>query len=198
MKYINQLEYPDMTYVTRTSFEGEEFEKGKTTTIKTSGCGLCSAIMVADRLLPDYDFDLKAAVDLSYELSANEFAGTNYKRFAPVFAERLGLTLEMTSDPERLLYCLHTGGAAVANVGGDREGHVGVFSHNGHYIAVVGEEPDGRVAILDPAYSEGKYEEEGRAGKVEMKNGVIALCDMALLVKETDNRTPSFYLFWRA
>jgi len=62
---------------------------------------------------------------------------------------------------------------------------------------VINEETDGRVAILDPSYKAHKYEEEGRAGKVEMKNGVIALCDLQVLVDDCANRTPSFHLFWR-
>lgn len=198
MKYINQLEYPDWLYITRTSMEGEALEKGKTTTVKSSGCGLCSAIMVADRLLPDCQFGLKEALRLSYDVEANWKAGTSYARFAPAFAKKMGLKLEATKDPERLRYCLRTGGAAVILVDGDHDGRIGVFSHIGHYIAAINEEPDGRIALLDPSYKEGKFEEEGRVGKVEMKNGCIAVCEMQVLVEETARRVTPFYLFWRA
>ena len=183
MKYINQLEYPHWLYVTKTEEEDPaRRESGKTTTVKGSGCGLCSAVMVADRLIPECDFDLADAI---------------YSRFAPAFAEKMAFDLERTDDPDRLLFCLRTGGAAVINVGGDREGHIGVFSHGGHYIVAIGEERDGRIAILDPSYKEGKFEEEGRKGLVEMKNGVVALCDLQVLVDDTANRSPAFSLFWR-
>ena len=197
MRYVNQLENPHMLYVTRTNQEGADKERGRTTTIKSSGCGLCSAIMVADRLLVNHDFDLKAAIRLSYDVKANFTHGTSYKRFAPAFAEKMGFEWEGTDDPERLRYCLRTGGAAVVHVGGDREGHVGVFSHGGHYIAAVSEDRDGRIVILDPSYKEGKYEEEGRKGLVEVKDGVIAICDMQVLVDDTANRQPHYHLFWR-
>ena len=198
MKYINQLEYPHWLYVTKTEEEDPaRRESGKTTTVKDSGCGLCSAVMVADRLIPECDFDLADAIQLSYDSRANDTAGTSYSRFAPAFAEKMAFDLERTDDPERLLCCLHTGGAAVINVGGDREGHIGVFSHGGHYIVAIGEERDGRIAILDPSYKEGKFEEEGRKGLVEMKNGVVALCDLQVLVDDTANRSPAFSLFWR-
>lgn len=196
MRYVNQLQHPHMLYTTRTTLEGEEREKGRTTTIKSSGCGLCSAIMVADRLLTDYQFDLPDAIQLSYDVEANYRVGTSYKRYAPAFAEKLGLRLEITSDPERLRSCLRTGGAAVALVG-VREGYVAVFTRGRHYVAVVGEEPDGRLAVLDPAYYEGKYEEEGRKGKVEMKNGVIALCSMEVLQEDAVKDSDAYYLFWR-
>ena len=197
MKYISQLNYPDWPYVTRTEMDEAQREKGKTTTVRSSGCGLCSAIMVADRLLVDSQFGLREAIEISYEVNANINIGTNYKRFAPVFAERLGLEWVPTNDPEELRKCLRTGGAAVIHVGGDREGHVGVFSHKGHYVAAISEERDGRIAILDPSYKSGKYDEPHREGKVEMKDSVIALCDMQVLIDDTANRDPHFHLFWR-
>lgn len=198
MKYVNQLEYPDWFYVTKTDLEDEARRKhGETTTVRSSGCGLCSAVMVADRLVVDSTFDLKDAINLSYEVGANKWVGTSMKVFGPAFAEKMGFDLEMTSDPERLHYCMRTGGAAVVHVGGDREGYIGVFSHGGHYIAAIGETPDGRIIVLDPSYKPGKYEEEGRKGKVEVTHDVIALTDAQVLVDDGASRTPCFYLFWR-
>ena len=57
----------------------------------------------------------------------------------------------MTSDIEEVKHCVRTGGAVVANVGGDREGYIGVFTHGGHYVVVISETEDGRLCILDPS-----------------------------------------------
>ena len=198
MKYINQLDYPHWLYVTRTSLEDGEKEKGKTTTVKSSGCDICSAIMIADRLIPNCDFGLKEAIDLSYQVKANHTIGTDYDLYAPALAEKLGLRLEMTNAIERLRYCVRTGGAAVLNVGGDYEGHVGIFTHRGHYIAVISENVDGRFVVLDPAYELNKFEEEGRYGKVEVKDHEVILCDEQTLAEEVANRSPGLFLFWRA
>ena len=197
MKYVNQYDYRHWLYVTKTNLEPEEMEKGQRTTVASAGCGLCAAVMVADRLLPNTDFDLKAALQLSYDSKANHEGGTDYLIYAPAFAEECGLKLEMTDDAERLRVCLRTGGAAVVNSGGDKEGYIGVFTHGGHYVTAVSEEADGRIAVLDPSYTVGKYEEEGRQGKVEMKEGVIALCELQVLAEDASNRSPGFYLFWR-
>ena len=197
MKYVNQKEHPHMLYVTRTKPGHPEQEKGKTTTIATSGCGLCSAIMVADRLLPFYDFDLYDAIELSYETNANHNLGTDYRRFAPAFAEKLGLQVEFSSDVEDVCRCLRTGGVAVALVSGRGEGQ-GLFTRVGHYIVVINEEEDGRLAILDPSFTDTKYEEPDRKGRVEIKNDIIILCDKAALVKEeTQTGAPPYYLFHR-
>ena len=197
MRYVNQKQYPEMPYITCTKPDHPKHERGKTTTIKTSGCGLCSSIMIADRLLVDYKFDLEDAIALSYEIGANYGAGTA-RTYFPVFAERMGLRHEMASTLEDVKNCLRTGGAVVAHVAGDHGDRIGLFSHVGHYIVVINEEPDGRFAILDPAYELGRYEEEARKGKVEVKNGVIALCSPEDLHEDTLNRQPdAYHLFWR-
>jgi hypothetical protein len=197
MKFINQRDYPDWLYVTRTDMEGKSHEWGKTSTVFTSACGLCAAIMVADRLLPNCDFDLTQAIDLSYAAKANHLTGTDYARFAPAFAEKLGLDLETTSHIEDVIACLRTGGAAVALVAGDRDGKPGMFAHSGHYVAVVSLERDGRLAILDPYLYDGKYEEEGRKGKVELRNEVLILSDPQLLAEDVTTKSTPYYLFWR-
>ena len=193
MKYINQLDHPHMRYITRT--DPEYGETGKTTTIKSSGCGLCSAIMVADRLLPDYKFELYDAIDLSYETNANHTRGTDPMFFA-AFAEKLGLDYQKATTTEELIHCLQTGGAAVVHVG-KVEGRVPLFTKGGHYMAVIGVERDGRLAILDPSYFPGKYDEEGRQGKVEMSQGVVSLCTPEILHEESSMKKIPYHLFWR-
>ena len=80
---------------------------------------------------------------------------------------------------------------------GDRDGHVGLFTHGGHYVTAINEEADGRIAILDPSYYVGKYEEEGREGKVEVVNDIIALCAPEIIEEETAPKALPYWLFWR-
>lgn len=197
MKYINQLEYPHWLYVTRTDMEEKDRTWGATSTVKSSGCGMCSAVMAADRLLPNCSFELGDAISLSYEVKANHSRGTDYARFAPAFAEKLGLRLESSFKIEDVSRCLRTGGTVVVLVGAHREGQ-GLFTRGGHYMTVIAEEADGRFAILDPSLSPTKYEEPDRKGRVEIKNDVIVLCDPATLANEAiaTGKVP-YYLFWR-
>lgn len=197
MRYVNQKKYPDMPYITRTGKEGEEREQGKHTTVASSACGLCSAIMVADRLLPAYDFELEDAVALSYELGANHALGTDAKLFFPVFARKLGLRYEAAYDQEDLRRCLRTGGAGIVHVRANQGDYVAMFTKSGHYMAVINEEPDGRFAILDPSYVEGKYQQGQDGDKVEVVHGVITLCPPDILAKEAVVGKPPYHLFWR-
>ena len=199
MKYVNQLQYPDMQYITQTANSDPVGRAvGLANTVAKSGCGLCSSVMVADLLrVDDGKFEVIDARQLSYDSGANHGVGTDGSILFPAFAEKFNLRYDWSKDSADLLRCLRTGGAAVIHASGDREGHVGLFTHRGHYIAAVSEERDGRIVILDPSYKEGKFEEEGRQGLVEVKNGVMAICDMQTILDNTVNRLHPFYLFWR-
>ena len=200
MRYENQREHPHMLYVTRTSLEEKEREYGRTTTMRSSGCGLCAGIMVVDRLLPFYEFSLEDAIQLSYDSDANRVVGTSYIRFGPALAEKFNLRYQMSDKLEDLQNCVRTGGAAVVLVGrGDREeGVPGLFTKSGHYMTVINEEPDGRLAILDPSFRPEKFETEEGKAKVEVKHGVVLLCKPEDLHAETKGKTGPYYLFWRA
>lgn len=197
MKFYNQREYPHLLYVTRTDLEGSEKEYGKTTTVFTSGCGLCSAVMAADRLIPNSTFSLDDALDISYTQHANWGKGTDYDRFAPAFAEKVGLEWRTAQHLDEVIPWLRTGGVAVALCDGDREGRIGVFSHHGHFVAIIGEEADGRIAILDPNQYPGKYEEVGRKGLVELKYGFVALCQPETIQEDSSKTKTPYYLFRR-
>lgn len=191
MKYICQRDYPHWIYVTRTDLEGEEFEKGKTTTVKACGCGMCAAVMMADQLLPNCDFDLTQAIDLSYEVNANHWRGTDYTRYAPVLVEKLGLKYESSRDIADVHRCLRSGGSVIALV------KKGLFAGSGHYINVIGYEHDGRFVILDPSLRDGKYDTPERKGRVEIKNDYLILCQEQELAIEAQEENVPFYLFWR-
>ena len=198
MKFINQRDYPHWLYPTRVERDGEPKETGKTTTVASSGCGLCCSVMVAHQLIPNCDFELLDALNLSFAVKANHGYGTDFRRYIPAFAEKVDLDYQFSHDIDEALQCLRTGGAVIALVSGDRDGQVGLFTHVGHYIVLYNEEPDGRIAILDPDLHDGKFEEPGREGKVELKYKEIALCSKEILDEEAKAQTGiPYYLFHR-
>ena len=195
MKYIMQNNYPHIRYVT--NLVDPTNDRMRVGTFARSGCGLASLMMVADRLLVNYKFDILDAVHMAYETGANRWIGTTLRYIAPVFAYQFGLELEMTDDPQKLLHCLRTGGCAVAHASGDREGRTGVFTHSGHYVTVINEERDGRLAILDPYQTEKKLNEETFTSVVEVKDNIFK-CSLETLVEDCKPKSGiPFYLFRR-
>lgn len=197
MKYICQLHYPHWLFVTRTGHEGEEFEKGKTTTVKDSGCGMCSAVMMAHQLIPNCDFDLTDAIDLCYAVKGNQKKGTDYNIYGPALAEKLGLKYQFSKDIEDVVRCLRSGGCVICIAGGDRDGREGIFTHGGHVMTVIGEEADGRLVILDPSLSPDKFDSAYRRDKVEVKYGYLVLCKKDILAEECAPKGTPYHLYWR-
>ncbi len=196
MLYVNQEEYPHVLYKTHTA--EPESVIGPRTTFKGSGCGLASAMMVVDRLLPNVEFSMWDAIELSYKTGANYSSGTDYPIYAPAVAEKFDLKLEISNDIERLKYCLQTGGVAVCHCQDKLPDYRAVFTSGGHYITVISIQEDGRAVVMDPAYTEGRYDIPSRAGKVEMKYGTLAVCELQTLIMDTKPVDPNcFYLFWR-
>lgn len=197
MFYLNQKDYPDTPYRTRTDTPEDEY--GINSTVSTSGCGLCCAVMTAHRLLGPCSFELEDAIKLAYDTGANHKTGTDFAIYAPAFAQKVGLEMVRTSDFERMKECLRTGGCVIAHVRTHPDGSMATFTKKGHYITIINEERDGRFAVLDPSYEEGKYDIPERAGKIEMK-GLVALCSQETLAADIEwslEEDRGFYLFWR-
>jgi len=193
MKLVNQNDYDDVIYVTKTNKPEPLKTQGLTTTIKTSGCGICSGMMVAEFF--GYEMNLQDAINLSYEYKANTSFGTKYIPYSQGLCDKFNLNVEVGYDIDTLFKHLDKGGCAVANVGGDHDEHIGLFSHGGHYIFIykhVGNE----VYILDPGYEDNKYKEDSRIDKVRFENEYV-ISDAKYLKEDIENRELPFFLFSR-
>jgi len=195
MLYLNQQDYPDIPYPNNIS---DPASTGATSgNIAKAGCGLCSMAMVVDHLTMS-SLSLEDAVRLSVEVKANEKPGTDMKRFGQAAAERFGLVMSVSDDPEDMIRCLEEGGRAIINVGGDHDDHIGTFSDVGHYVTAIGYQNE-EFCILDPAYRTTKYTTEvpDRVDKVR-EEGIFLYTTAKVLMEDTENRSPRFYLFRRA
>lgn len=189
MKLINQNDYEDVIYVTKT--KKPDWEKGLHTTIKSSGCGICSGMMVAQFFNQELSMD--EAIKLAYDYNANTSAGTKYKEYSYGLCDKLGLICTRGDTKEELFKCLDEGGCAVCNVGGDHDDHLGVFSHFGHYIFIYSHNGD-EICILDPGIEEGKYEEEFRKPIVRVE-GQFVYSDVKYLLEDMTNRESCIFMY---
>ena len=105
---------------------------------------------------------------------------------------------ENSANQEDLRRCLRTGGAGIVHVRANQGDYVAMFTKSGHYMTVINEEPDGRLAILDPAFEPDRYSDPKWEGLVEVKHNYVVLCDPQVLHGETQGKTGPYYLFWRA
>lgn len=190
MLYLNQLDYPDIPYPTNVEDPGSDYALHGN--VCRAGCGLCAVCMVIDRVC-GRSFSLEECRDLSVSVGANHAIGTDMQLLAPAAAEQFHMSLEMTDDPAQLVRCLHHGGAAVINVGGDHGDHIGTFSNGGHFIVAISES-GGEFCLLDPSWTPRKYLAEPRRSRVRQQ-GKTLYAALDTLRQDTANRSPAYYLF---
>jgi hypothetical protein len=181
--YYNQYNYPNTPYPSPTL---------PNATVKSGGCGVCSAAMIVSSLCSKKVNPVEMAA-YAMKKGARVVGGTDMNTLAKAISQDYGLSYETTSDETKLLEHLKTGGMAIGNVGGNRSGWTGVFSSAGHFIVIAACE-DTTAAILDPGYYSGKFERSGRSGKVRV-SGNYCYCDISVLAADTANRSPAYWLF---
>ena len=190
MLYLNQLDYPEIPYVHRT----EQPDGPVTSSVRKSGCGLCCTCMMIDHLTM-HNLPIEDCVKIAEDTQANKGAGSSQKVMGPYIAEKFGLVFKQSSDIEDALQCLREGGEVIINVGGDHDDHIGIYSHGGHYVLAIGYDGE-EMCILDPSIKDGKFEEEGRVGKVRVDHP-YTYCTPDVIVSDTQNRNPCFSMYWR-
>lgn len=187
MIYYNQNDYAHVSYPSEIHPESN---------IQTSGCGVCSACMVVENMT-DQKFSVEECAKFSMEVGGRDNSGTDMEALAPALCERFGLAYESTDDKQKVLDFLNAGrGMVIANPGGDREGHIGLFTKGGHYI-VLAEARQRTVRVLDPNLKPDSFDREGRRGMVFV-NGTDIYCDIDVVVEDCLNRSPAFYMFSKA
>jgi len=189
MKYINQLEYRNLLYPT--TLERDAPLCAPYPSVAEAGCGLCCACMMINQLTKK-QLSVQQCIDLAIKAGANRF-GTDLGLLGNALASRYNLAMQVTDSMTQLTNCLRLGGCAVANVGGDRRGYQGVLSCGGHFVLVSKIDRD-KVWILDPAYTEEKYQKPHRRVVTEIQ-GDYVVTRLVVLEEDTRSRSPAFYLF---
>lgn len=192
-KLVNQNDYPEIIYKTNLK-DNSLFHD---TSVKESGCGVCCATMILNHIYPKMKYELSDAILDAYEAGANYSAGTNFYRYAKLLCEKYNLSYTNTEDENVLIQHILNGNVALVNVGGDHDDHIGVLSHNGHYVLVDGY-CNNKLRILDPGLEPNKYLEKSRIGKV-IVDGDYIYVDTKVLIDDIQNRLPHpIFLFKKA
>lgn len=192
MKHINQRRYSYIPYPTHMDFPDDP--KGKNSTVRSSGCGLCSACMVVDQLTTE-EFSVRDSAALSMACGGNHGSGTDMKFFAPAVAEKFNLELTMTSDVWEAVEAIRDGGRVIAHVSAKTEGNKGIFTRGGHYIMVFAATKD-EVCILDPSWTSKKFVKWEKEGLVRTE-GTLVYTTPEVLDGETRQDRTHYYIFRR-
>lgn len=190
MLYMNQLDYRHVPYMHNADNGCVPPERMN---VASSGCGLCSLCMIVDHLTTN-KLELEEAVRLSETNGANRKPGTSMTILGPIVAEKFGLEMTKSRDPDEMIAHLQQGGEIIVNVRTNGR-PLALFTTGGHYMVIIS--TDGKeVCILDPSYTDDKFEIEGRKGKVRVAAPFI-YCPIETLMGEIRDSGPAFFMFKR-
>ena len=139
----------------RYASKSHPYKYGVSGCIYTSGCGVCSSLMVLRNfgVVPATMNTKKWAAEC-VKMGARVAEGTNMAKIAEHFKKFYGITTKQTKSTETLKKHLRNGGRAIICVTG---GGKRLFSNSGHYIYVGGIDKSGNLIILDPYWYDGKF-----------------------------------------
>ena len=192
--YVNQLDYENIEYRTHASHPEDKkyYQHGS---ISCAGCGLCSGSMLVS-YLTGKQMDIETFRDLAYISKSNADVGTDMQIYSQALAQKFNLKASSSDRIDDMIKCLTSGGAAIINVGGDHDDHIGIFSDVGHYIFAKGyDQSHNELEILDPAYRKDKFNIPGRREYVRVQNFTLYSSPEAVVL-DTQNRDPAYYLFY--
>lgn len=194
MKYVNQLEYAHIPYPTRTK-QPEYAPNGMNSTVRSSGCGLCSVCMAID-ILTDKTLEIEECVKISCGCEANYSRGTDMNILGPVIAEKFGVEYSKTSDLSEAIAHLQSGGVIVVHVGVPEGQEIGLFTKGGHYMLLIA--TDGKeFCILDPSYSDEKFKMPERVGRVDESRAPYLYASVETVDSECKVGKVKYHMFKR-
>ena len=139
-----------------------------TETIKSSGCGICSASMIVSNLTDTYVEPPEMAaysVKNGYRIDG---VGTAHALYLAI-AEKYNLKMTQTSDINKARECIKRGGLIVCSTSG---GENKLFSTGGHLFIMSGINGD-ECEFTDPDLYSGKYQTAYRKARCYVKNEKI-------------------------
>lgn len=139
-----------------------------TETIKSSGCGICSAAMIISNLTDTYIEPPKIAEYSVKNGFRVDGVGTAFALY-PAIATKYNLSCVQTGDISKAIECIKKGGMVVCSTSG---GENKLFSSGGHLFVMTGVSGD-EVEFYDVGIYSGKYNTIYRKARCKVKNDFV-------------------------
>ena len=181
MFFYNQRNYSHVDY---------SKPDGTAATVKSGGCGVCSALMVLNNLYGKEIMSVAQMAAFSKACGARVSNGTDMARLLTALSKKYAVTYKTTSLNKELLAHLKAGGMAIINQGDSYN----VFSTAGHFVAAHSVVNGEVIRCLDPDLYAGKYTAYSRPQRIVKQSGNEVWVELAQIGKATIDRAPSYYL----
>ncbi|MBR2589818.1 MAG: hypothetical protein IKE65_02730 [Clostridia bacterium] len=181
MFFYNQRDYAHIDY---------SKPDGSYATVKSGGCGVCSALMVLNNLYGKEVMSVAAMAQFAKNCGARGYDGTDMATLLAALSKKYTITYKTTSLNKELLAHLKAGGMAVINQGTAYN----VFSTAGHFVVAHSIVSGTTIRCLDPDLYAGKYAAYSRPERIVKQSGNEVWVSLTQIGLATDDRNPNYYL----
>lgn len=181
-----------MFFYNQRNYENVDYSKpnGQKATVKSGGCGVCSALMALNNLYGKEVMTVKQMADFSKANGGRNNYGTDLFALLNALCKKYDLTYKTTSLNKDLLAHLKAGGVAIINQGESYN----VFSTAGHFVLCLNIVEGETIRCLDPDLYSGKYQSYNRQQRIVKQTGNEVWVTLKEIGKATIDRDPSYYL----
>lgn len=181
MYYYNQNNYGSVPYPRPSD---------KSATVKSGGCGVCSACMVMNNLAGKELYSVRQMAEFSIKNGARDNAGTNVKTLLSALCKaNPDFSYKTSNSSLDLVNHLKKGGMAICNQGDVYN----VFSTAGHFV-VAYRMSGNNIEVLDPQMYSGKYDAYRRPQRIVKKTEHGCIVSVKEMVRATADRSPAYFL----
>ena len=181
-----------MFFYNQNNYGNVDYSKpdGSYATVKSGGCGVCSALMVLNNLYGREVMTVAQMAKFSQNCGARIMDGTNMTTLMNALCDKYDIKYKATIYDKELLQCLKEGGMAVINQGDDYE----VFSSAGHFVAGYKLASADTVIVLDPDLRDGKYQRSPKCERIVKQVGNEIYAKIGQIGLATQDRNPCYFL----
>lgn len=181
MYYYNQNNYGSVPYPRPSD---------KSATVKSGGCGVCSACMVMNNLAGKELYSVRQMAEFSIKNGARDNAGTNVKTLLSALCKaNPDFSYKTSNSSLDLVNHLKKGGIAICNQGDVYN----VFSTAGHFV-VAYRMSENNIEVLDPQMYSGKYDAYRRPQRIVKRTEHGCIVSVKEMVRATADRSPAYFL----
>lgn len=153
--YYNQNDYGDIKYDKPTTKKVE--------TVKSSGCGVCCALMALNNLYNKKVMTVAEMANFSLKNNARDNTGTNMNTLLKALEKKYAIKYAFTTDVNKVVKALKNGKIVILN---QSDSKYEVFSSSGHYVYAYKCNGDD-IYVYDSAYTYDRYKKSPKKDRIK-------------------------------
>lgn len=175
---LNFPDYEIQTYYRHTTYTDQNGQP-EGATISSGGCCPVSVGNILRNYCGIEEATTLTLCRMATKCGARYNGGTHPRKLLQAAQDAWGgFTYQFTRSKRKLKEHIAAGGMALAHTPGLYGGTTDLFADSGHYVAIIGQQDDTRLTVMDPFYLKGKWHENKTRKKHVTTTDTVGMVDI--------------------